>query len=644
MLRTKLFMAFAILVLIGAFLSAFVSIRMIRTRVLHEAQTRVDLDLGSAWEVTRFKQSEIETILRMVAGKKLLADACSTKTWENEDVRNRLEIVRTSFKLDFLTLVDTAGKVVLRAAPPHATGELLASDPAISRALHGETVRGMKLFSQTELTREADGLAEKALLTLEETRYARPKAKTEENRGLAMICAAPVMDGTQIVGVIYGGVLLNRNHELIDRIKEIVFRNEEYQNHPTGTATLFLDDCRIATTVRLPNGNRALGTRASKEVSDRVLDNDKSWVGRAFVVSDWYLTAYDPIHDINGNVAGMLYVGLLEKPFTDVGRSMILRYAGLLALGLVAALLAAYIMATRLSAPIHKLVEATTAVHRGQRPGPLPAQASCVEVESLVVAFNEMMKTLADREDSLKNANDQLAKTNETLSATNRSYMETLGFVSHELKNPLSTMLNYTYLLKRSLIGPVTEKQQKAVVVIESNIKRLVEMVRHYLNLARIENGDLQPVIATINLHEDVLQPLLINMEPDITGHGMQLINQIPTMEIKGDTNMIREVFENLVSNAIKYGRMDTPITLTSASLNGFIQFTVRNEGEGIPADKVGALFGKFSRLNNHNTRRQKGTGLGLFITKTIVEAHGGYIEVESVPNAWTEFRFTIPA
>jgi len=253
-----------------------------------------------------------------------------------------------------------------------------------------------------------------------------------------------------------------------------------------------------------------------------------------------------------------------------------------------------------------------------------------------------MMKTLAEREDSLRKANDQLATTNETLSTTNRAYMETLGFVSHELKNPLSTMLNYTYLLRGSFIGPVNEKQQKAVSVIESNIKRLVEMVRHYLNLSRIENGNLDPMIGDIQLTEDVLQPLFLTMEPDIMAHGIRLDNQIPPMRIRGDTNMIREVFENLVSNAVKYGRQGGTITLRGTALDRFVQFAVRNEGEGIPTDKIGTLFGKFSRLKTHASH-PKGTGLGLFITKAIVEAHGGQIEVESVPEQWTEFRFTLP-
>jgi len=124
--------------------------------------------------------------------------------------------------------------------------------------------------------------------------------------------------------------------------------------------------------------------------------------------------------------------------------------------------------------------------------------------------------------------------------------------------------------------------------------------------------------------------------------HGIRLDNQIPPMRIRGDTNMIREVFENLVSNAVKYGRQGGTITLRGTALDRFVQFAVRNEGEGIPTDKIGTLFSKFSRLKTHASH-PKGTGLGLFITKAIVEAHGGQIEVESVPEQWTEFRFTLP-
>jgi two-component system NtrC family sensor kinase len=636
MLRTKLFQAFAGLVLIVGLLSTFFGIRMIRARVVAEAQTRVTLNLGSAWEACHYKLDEVQTILKLVASKKLVLDTYGSNEWDDPETRNRLEAIRVNLKLDFLTVVDMTGRVVLRATPPHNKGDFRPADPAVAKAMQGELVSGMQVYSQGELEREGDGLVEKALIALEETRHARPRAKSEENRGLAMVAAAPVIDGAQVLGVIYGGVLLNRNHALVDKITDTVFRNETYDGQPIGAATIFLDDCRIATTVRQTNGNRALGTRASKEVSDQVLDNARPWMGPAFVLNNRCLTAYDPIRDLSGNVVGMLYVGILEAPFTDVSRNMILRYALLLAFGLAVGLALAYVMAGRLSAPIHRLGEASTIIHRGGRPDPVPVRSSCTEVENLVHIFNEMALKLAEREDKLK-------ETNESLKATNRNYMETLGFVSHELKNPISTMMNYVYLLKGSLIGPVNEKQQKAVTVLEANLKRLVEMVRHYLNLSRIENGELQPMPAKVALQEDVLQPLLLALEPDAEARHMQLQNLLPPVAIHGDASMLREVFENLVSNAIKYGREGGIITLGAKRFDRFMEFAVRNTGEGIPADRLDKVFQKFSRLTTGAQSRQKGTGLGLFITKAIVEAHGGRIEVENHPGEWIEFRFTLP-
>ena len=113
---------------------------------------------------------------------------------------------------------------------------------------------------------------------------------------------------------------------------------------------------------------------------------------------------------------------------------------------------------------------------------------------------------------------------------------------------------------------------------------------------------------------------------------------------LKADLNMTREVFENLVSNAVKYGRDGGRVTLGARRADRFVQMSVRNEGAGIPPDKLDTIFQKFTRLEESEAvQKQKGTGLGLFITKHIVESHGGRIEVESVPDQWTEFRFTLP-
>ena len=114
-------------------------------------------------------------------------------------------------------------------------------------------------------------------------------------------------------------MLLNRNLPFIDHINGIVYPEGSLPFGSQGTATLFLDDVRISTNVRLFGAdptNRAIGTRVSQTVRDEVLGRGGTWLDRAFVVSDWYVSGYQPLADGAGQRVGMLYVGFLEQPFT----------------------------------------------------------------------------------------------------------------------------------------------------------------------------------------------------------------------------------------------------------------------------------------------------------------------------------------
>jgi two-component system NtrC family sensor kinase len=632
MLRTKLFQAFALLVILFSGLSAYVGTRLISDRVAEEAQTRARLDLSSAWALHESKLQQIETIIRLAAAKELVQQTCESRKWDDPELLNRLERIRVSFNLDFLDVISPEGQVMMRTRLPHSVGDFRISDTAIASAMQGNVKSCVTLLSRSEMEREAEGLADRAFLELENTPRARLTEKKSENRGMVMVAASPVRSGDRITGLVYGGILVNRNSSLVDHIQDVVFRNETYKGQLVGTATIFLEDSRIATTVRLTNGNRAIGTRVSKEVADRVLDNGQPWIGDAFVVSQWYLTAYEPIRDGAGHTVGMLYVGILKQPFDDMSRTVIFRFIMISVLTLFVGLVLAFVIAARLAAPIHRLVEASTRMSSGDRPPPIQVKAGCDEIERLIRAYNQMTATLADREDKLR--------------ALNRSYMETLGFVSHELKSPVATIMNYVYLLREQKLGPVTDKQGKAIHAIEMGSNRLVEMVRHYLNLSRIENGEVHPVRGRVIVLSDVVKPLLDTLHAEIEAKRICLTNGIGAeVCVDADINMVREVFENLISNAIKYGHDKGEIAMRCGRSGDFVEFAVRNAGDGIPEARLGELFQKFSRLNGtESDRKQKGTGLGLFITKNIVEAHGGKITVASKPGEWVEFVFTLPA
>ena len=556
---------------------------------------------------------------------------CEEQRWNDLELRSRLERIRASFGLDFIGLVDPGGTVVFRATEPYSTGDHKTADLAITKAFNGETVSCVSLFTRAQLMLEGGGLADRAFLELEETPRSRRSPKMEESRGMVMLCAIPVRKGPSVIAVVYGGILLNRNFAMVDGIRDVVFRDDVYKGRQAGTATLFLNDTRIATTVLRENGNRAVGTRVSREVAERVLDNGMAWFGEAFVLKDEYLTAYEPIRDVQDQIIGMLYVGLLKQPFNDIERGIVLKFLYISIFVLLVALVLAFLIAGRLANPIHRLVESSHHMRDGKRPEPVPLSGCCRETDLLTEAFNHMAVALYEREEKLR--------------ALNRSYMETLAFVTHELKSPIATMMNYLYLLREQKLGPVTESQMKALRAVDSGGQRLVEMIRHYLNLSRIESGDYTPVRSRVMLQADVMAPLLTSLEAELKANGMCVENTIPaTLVLNADLNMVREVYENLLGNAIKYGRPSGRIRLAAQPVNGHVECSVWNDGDGIAPDKLPLLFQKFSRLDNGGAaQRHRGTGLGLFIAQHIVEAHGGWIRVHSSPGDGVTFVFTLP-
>jgi two-component system NtrC family sensor kinase len=646
-LRNRLFAAFVALVLLIGTLSAVFGIRIIQHQVIDAAQKRVRLDLASAWTMLGSTRRDLEITLRLVADSPTLVEAALRGDWTRPALKTRLVGLTEGYALDFVGLADATGVVRVRADTSRPIGDSRAANPAIRSALQGEARFGILQLGREDLDREGRFLADRAALTVLPTPHARASDRQREERGLILMGATPVFDGTRQLGVLYGGILLNRNTALVDQIRDLVYR-EMYQGRPVGAATIFLDDTRISTTVLNEAGERAVGTRASAEVADRVLRDGISWIGRAFVVRDWYLTAYDPLKDLEGRTVGMLYVGILEKPFNALRRSYTAQYAGLLLFGVLLALTLAFWIALRLARPIHTLTQAAGQMATEPRKIALRENGGCREIDRLISAFNAMAVALEERDQRILSSRLALEESNRSLAALNRSYLDLLGFVSHELKVPVSSVNNYLHLLSTGALGAVEDRQRKALQAMTRNVEWMIEMVRHYLSLSRIESGEIQSSPAVVHVVPDILHPVLEALQGTIEARGMRLDLDLPeALAVKADPLMTREIFENLLSNALKYGCEGGRIAVSAReapTAPGWIEFTVGNEGEGIPADRMDDLFLKFSPLHAQTRTRKRGTGLGLYITRHHVEANGGRITARSEPGRWIEFRFTLPA
>ena len=641
-LSKRIFLNFVVVIAAFSILGALLGANLINRNILSEAQRRVRLNLRSGWSVINSEINQIGQFVSTLGPGMRVANAYGAP--ESQAVLATLEAARQKFGFDFLSLTDARGRVILRTLEPYNAGDYLPNDSFVSGALKGKVTSGLTILSPERLRTEGGNLEERAFIAFETTPKAKRRAKTAESSGMAIIAAAPVRDATgDIIGALYAGVLFNRNHTLVDKIRSIVFEDEKYNGRHVGTVTIFQWDTRIATNVTQANGNRAIGTRVSGEVYDKVLENNLSWYDRAFVVNDWYISAYDPIHDISGKVIGILYVGVLEKKYDDMKRALWKLYGGFSAGAAIFVLAAGFFFSRRLTGSLRQLSKAADQIARGKPGKKVPEPANDDEIFDLTRTFNTMAENLRDREEKLIKANTKLEHTNTSLQRLNTNYLDMLGFVSHELKNTLGVIYTSARTLDTGIVGALNKSQATLVRNISKSIGAAVSMTRSYLDLARLESGELHPALTGTDMSKDIVTPVLEELKQLISEKGITIENALPeTFSIKADPVLLQIAFRNLISNAIKYGRRLGKIRIGFVREEKNFRFEVWNDGNGLSPDKTACLFGKFVRFNQEiDTARS--AGLGLFITKEIITKHGGKIWVESEEGSWINFIFTLP-
>jgi len=341
--KTQLALIFlAVACLIGVVTSVIVD-SLITNQIIFEAQERVKEDLNTARYVYTSKIRDIDRTIRWTSIRHVLKKGLKEKNIS--PVRNELEGLMAEEGLDFLTLVDQKGTVVFRFHNPPVFGDSLLHDPFIKIALGKKEISGTQVLSGDELSKEGRGLAQKAAIQSIPVPKEKSARKIEETSGMVLKSAHPIIDfNGEGLGVLTGGVLLNRNYEIVDRIKNIVFKDAKYKGKEIGTATIFLGDLRISTNVMDREGNRAIGTRAMKEVQEQVLGKGTPWIYRAFVVDDWYITAYEPIKDVQDKIVGILYVGIMESKYAVMKERLILLFFFFSMSGMLIALTVSFIL------------------------------------------------------------------------------------------------------------------------------------------------------------------------------------------------------------------------------------------------------------------------------------------------------------
>ncbi|MQQ10237.1 HAMP domain-containing protein [Epibacterium sp. SM1979] len=565
-----------------------------------------------------------------------------------QELRRFLAQRQSNLKLDFLYFL-----------PQEQLSDETLKWPVISAAAVGLTEHAIDIFDPQELDALSRHLAERARLPLLATQAASPSARQIEDRGMVIHAAAPVQQGNH-QGVLVGGILLNRNLDFIDTINALVYQDPNTSQGRQGTATLFLEDTRISTNVRLFEDVRALGTRVSAEVRNAVLGNGQTWLDRAFVVNDWYISGYEPLIDSFGTRVGMLYVGFLEAPYSAAKRAA---YWSILGVFIVVMALSAPVflwLAKGIFSPLERMTKTMRRVEQGNLSARIGLVSNRDEIGQVAQHLDMLLDQIQERDRRLRSWADELNarvdKRTEQLSDANAKLEETYkqlvmseklasigeitAGVAHEINNPVAVIQGNVDVIRMVLAeqaGPI----QTELDLVDNQVMRISAIVGKLLQFARpSEFGNFAESLDILPVVEDCLVLVAHKISTqEIT--VVKALGRAP--EVRIDPGELQQVVINLIINAAQAmeGQGTLTLTLEEVQRNGIsgAMLTVADTGPGIPADKLRTVFDPF-----YTTKLGSGTGLGLSISQTLIQKVGGIIQADNRETGGAVFSIWLPA
>ncbi|PSV47394.1 sensor histidine kinase [Photobacterium indicum] len=480
-----------------------------------------------------------------------------------------------------------------------------------------------------------------------------------ESRGLISRSLIPIFnEKNQLQWIVDGGILLNNSTLLVDRIRDLVYAADTLPAGSIGTVTLFMDDLRVSTNVPLDSEaryGRAIGTRVSDEVKQQVLLAGENWVGRAFVYDDWYVSSYEPLHDHDGNVIGMLYTGYLEWPLLKTFLTNIIE----LGIGIVIVLLLSGVVVYRgardLFRPIEKIHNVVKAVQVGldRRIGSLDLFKNH-ELQILGLQFDSMLDQLHQRNEDIKKASLELedkvqirtrslhekteeleqhikllnqAKIKLVASEKLAALGELTAGIAHEINNPTAVILGNVELLQLEL-GDDTLRVKEELDAIHEQIDRIRNITRSLLQYSR--QGGVQDEITWHHVNLIVEESLTL-VRSGTKSYDVKVEAQLDAKCcIEANRHQLLQVLINLQMNGVH--AMDDKgllkvktedwIDQSGKVLGAVVRVT--DHGCGISKENLKRIFNPFF------TTRRSGTGLGLSVSQGIISEIGGEIEVQS--------------
>jgi two-component system, NtrC family, sensor kinase len=334
-------------------------------------------------------------------------------------------------------------------------------------------------------------------------------------------------------------------------------------------------------------------------------------------------------------------------------RGKIWRTALLLAAFLAAGIGLSVLLARRLARPIRQMRTAAARIGAGayderidlRRRDELGGLADELNrmAASLQASVQGLEQKVEERTRELQQALAELSRKGRQLEVASKHKSDFLANMSHELRTPLNAIIGFSQVLRQRLFGPVNEKQEEYLDDILSSGHHLLSLINDVLDLSKVEAGQVELEVDSFSLREALERGVVMVREP-ASKRGVAVVLELaPGVDlVEGDERRLRQVVFNLLSNAVKFTPEGGSIVVASARVDGEVQVSVTDTGPGIVAEDRERIFEEFHQTDV-GVQQREGTGLGLALSKRLVELHGGRIWVESEHGHGSCFVFTLP-
>ena len=230
------------------------------------------------------------------------------------------------------------------------------------------------------------------------------------------------------------------------------------------------------------------------------------------------------------------------------------------------------------------------------------------------------------------------------LEIANKHKSEFLANMSHELRTPLNAIIGFSEALLEKMFGAINEKQKDYLQDIHSSGQHLLSLINDILDLAKVEAGRMELNLGTFDLPAAIANALTLIRERAMR-HGIGLSVEVDSRlgELNADERKLKQILLNLLSNAVKFTPEGGKIKVVARRVDDMVEIAVSDMGIGIALKDQATVFEEFKQVGSDYTRKAEGTGLGLALTRKLVELHGGTIRLESEPGKGSTFTFTLP-